>query len=507
MRRRNFLRTGLATSLATVLAGCADNSDGTESPGNGTTDTETGTPTENDTETESSEEEKTETEEEPDIDRPANYRWDMVPGRNEEIRSRLGQYVEESVGGVVQDHPAFEFSTDRDTDNQTIDFEGLKLYRDATFDLMAEEGLNRVLSGGRRPVPLEDRVRAFVDEDLFTDAKTGQYFVQHDAEAPTQYDAEGWLNAETVADSLDYGHNLLVAVVDEPGKRTPDTVVNNAVAIREAYKRHHDFDVLAWGTMMGSSTRDDIVDPTGLLYSPDDDTLRNFNFDTDEGNGEDSRQMHAPIEEWSVMQGPPEEDGVYVPGHLDGPGGNIRFHPLLFHQGWAVSGQASNFMEAKGRAAGAVQGIASGPTEASLQRNEESNYALTTGLTEQLSRTLFEYNSNDADFEDVWNLASAMEQTAGMEGNYIFDTADQDDDYSGFFDGDFAVYEIGRVSELNGDPGLTSWCEESWNSLQPDERPSREEHRLNCFFRQIWKDEAGYYDNVGQLFDGLETAN
>jgi hypothetical protein len=443
-----------------TLAGCSNNADdGTK------TGSPTGTATNTATETASQADETTtaeETTDDSEVDRPANYRWDMAPGRNNEIRSRLGQYVEESVGGVVQDQPAFEFSTDRDTDNQTVDFEGLKLYRDATFDLMAEEGLNRLIDDeGSRPVPLEDRVQAFVDEDLFTDAKTGQYFVQHDAEAPTQYDAEGWLNAETVAESLDYGHNLLVAVVDEPGKRTPDTVQNNAVAIREAYKRHHDFDVLAWGTMMGGRTREDIVDPTGLLYSPDDDTLRNFNFNVDEGDGETSLQMHTPIGEWEVLNGESRWS--------ESPGGDQRYHPLLFHQGWDVSGQASDFMEGKGRAAGAVQGIASGPTEASLQRNEESNYALTTGLTEQLSRTLFEYNSNGADFEDVWNIASVMEKTAGMEGNYIFDTADQDDDYSGFFDGGFAVYEVEDDSLVN----------------------------------EVWQDEAGQYDNFGQVYDEL----
>ncbi|WP_313694101.1 hypothetical protein [Halorarum halobium] len=449
--------------MAATLAGCSNNS------GDGAgTGTPTGTEHDGATEIDSPDDDTTtaeETEGDPEVDRPANYRWDMNPARNEEIRSRLGQYVEGSVGSVVQDHPAFEFSTDREADDQAVDFEGLKLYRDATFDLMAEEGLNRIIDDdGGRPVPLEERVQAFVDEDLFTDAKTGQYFVQHDLEAPSQYDAEGWLNAETVADSLDYGHNLLVTVVDEPGKRTPDTVQNNAVAIREAYKRHHDFDVLAWGTMMGSATREGIVDPTGLLYSPDDDTLRNFNFDTFEGNGEDSLQMHAPIEEWEVLNGESRWS--------ESPGGDQRYHPLLFHQGWAVSGQASDFGEAKGVAAGAIRSIATGPTRESLIEGEGSNYSMTTGMTEQLSRTLFEYNSNDAEFEYVWNLASVIETVNRKDGNYIFDTADQDDDYSGFFDGGFAVYEVEDDSLVN----------------------------------EVWQDEAGQYDNFGQVYDKVEAA-
>ncbi|QZP39379.1 twin-arginine translocation signal domain-containing protein [Halobaculum magnesiiphilum] len=445
MRRRTFLRTGLAVGVTATLAGCSNNAeDGTK------TGSPTGTATDTATETASQADETTtaeETADDSEVDRPANYRWDMVPGRNNEIRSRLGQYAEESVGGVVQNHPAFEYSTSRDVDNQSIDFEGLKLFRDATFDLMANDNPEN---------PMEQMVQAYVDEDLFTDAKTGGFFAQHDLDAPTQYDAEGWLNAETVADSLDYGHNLAVAITWEQANRTPDTVEETAAVIREAYKRHHDFDVLAWATTMGSRTREDINDPTGLLYSPDDDTLRNFNFDTDEGNGEDSRQMHAPIEEWSVIQG-------------EGPSGESRYHPLLFHTDRRMSGQASDFMEAKEIAANTVRNIASGPTPRNKQVDLEHNYSMTTGMTEQLSRTLLEYNSNDADFEDVWNLASVIEDVRRRDGNYIFDTADQNDDYSGFFDGGFAVYEVEDDSVIN----------------------------------EVWQDEAGQYDNFGQVYDEL----
>ncbi len=97
---------------------------------------------------------------------------------------------------------------------------------------------------------------------------------------------------------------------------------------------------------------------------------------------------------------------------------------------------------------------------------------MTTGMTEQLSRTLFEYNSNDAEFEYVWNLASVIETVNRKDGNYIFDTADQDDDYSGFFDGGFAVYEVEDDSLVN----------------------------------EVWQDEAGQYDNFGQVYDKVEAA-
>lgn len=140
MRRRTFLRTGLSTGLVGGLAGCAsDSSDDSTTPAQTAGDSTTTT-------TEESTTANTETtEDEPEIDRPANYRWDLHPGRNDDLRDRLSKYVEDSVGGVVQKHPAFEYSTESERDDHEVDFEALKLYRDSNFDIFAQD-----LVSGRR---------------------------------------------------------------------------------------------------------------------------------------------------------------------------------------------------------------------------------------------------------------------------------------------------------------------------------------------------------------------
>ena len=118
MGRWTFLRTGVTAGLVGGLAGCAgDTSDDSPTTPHTTTE-DSATTTEAEQTTEQPEET---TEDQPDIDRPANYRWEMRPSRNDLLRAELGQYVEASVGDVVEEHPAFEYSTDSDRDDHEIE--------------------------------------------------------------------------------------------------------------------------------------------------------------------------------------------------------------------------------------------------------------------------------------------------------------------------------------------------------------------------------------------------
>ena len=77
-------------------------------PEDDNTPTETATPEDDHTPTEGDEDTPEEdAENEPDVDRPANYRWDLQPGRNDALRSELGQYIDGSVGGLVETHPQY----------------------------------------------------------------------------------------------------------------------------------------------------------------------------------------------------------------------------------------------------------------------------------------------------------------------------------------------------------------------------------------------------------------
>ena len=450
MRRRGFLRTGLAASLTVSVAGCSGGSgDRAETTHSSTPrDTPTGT-SENETTTE--EENPTE---EP-VDRPDNFRWDMVPGRNDQLREELGQYVEGDVGGLVEDHPAFEYSTDSERDDVEVDFEALKLYRDSNFDIMAQNTAFEEVGPG---LSAEEYVEAFVNEDMHRVAKT-EVFRSHDSDAPETYDAEAWLTADTVEESLDLGHSFIGSAV--PQQRVGPA--EQGAILREAYKRYHDFDVLAWETHMGFDTGyDDRI--TGLMYSPDDDKVRAHDVSPPIEVGQQAedggltRKWHSEIQEWNVF-----DDG----GEL--------FHPLLFHTDeW--NRQKPGFRNAKNWATTTVSNIANNTPYGQLAEaaghtdfDEIGNIAPTTGLTRQLTRTMLGYNENDADFQDLWDFANISNTLLLGDGNYIIDTATDEGNYNGVFDGEIAVYEVEDDSVVD----------------------------------EVWEDQAGEYDNFGEKYGDL----
>jgi hypothetical protein len=423
-------------------------------PEDDNTPTETATPEDDHTPTEGDEDTPEEdAENEPDVDRPANYRWDLQPGRNDALRSELGQYIDGSVGGLVETHPAFEYSTDSDRDDHTIDFEALKLYRDSNFDIMANDP--------NYDAPMEQIVQAFVDDSLYSNVKRND-LVRHDLESPTQYSSEEWLNADSVADSLDLGHNLIVSIDDGYENIS---IKEQAVILREAYKRHHNFDVLAWEVPMrdGALTQ-------GLMYSPNDDIVRTFNI----GGGwlgEESRQFHAEIQDWNVINNPNDA----------GTDPTTYHHPVLFHTDeWNREGVS--FEDAKEDAVGMVFDIA---TDEYIDYNAEAsslndaiidNITMTTGATEQLTRTLLDYNKSgvDADFEDIWNLASFAvgKYIDDPELDGVIDTVESGGGtYDEYFGGGFAFYEVDNEDIVD----------------------------------RVRTDQAHEYDNFGEVYSELEA--
>jgi hypothetical protein len=372
------------------------------------TPTEEATPTEN----------EDATDDEPDIDRPDNYRWDMQPGRNEELRRELGQYVEGSVGDVVETHPAFEYSTEPEDDDHTVDFEALKLFRDAQFDILKKHNT--------RGIPFERSVEAFVNQDIYEDAKT-KYFQREEPEDPDRYTRERWLEAETFEESLDLAQGLLRGIILETVGLQRYGIAEQAATLREAYQRHHEFAApLAWETNRGIQTgHDDWI--IGLMHTPADDKIRAFNSFTPGSNG-----WHSEVQEWDVF----DADGEF-------------FHPLLFHTDeW--NRQEPGPAEAKMEALATVFAI--GTNEfGGFNRDATGilgNITVTTAGTKQLTRTLLEYNNLDegvADFGAIWNLA------AFAVGRFIADptlkgvidtVTDPDERYDDYFSGGFAFYEV-----------------------------------------------------------------
>lgn len=458
MRRRDFLRNGLAVGLTATLAGCSNNSDdGTETATptgavTGTpTSTESGTP-EEETATEE------ETEEDPEVDRPANYRWDMSPWINTELRNELQQYVEGTTNRVLSSHPAFEYSTEQPEDDHPVDFVGLRMIRDSNFDIMAQEP---------NTGPMERIVASFVDSDLYTHSKNDG-FLRDSENAPASFDTESWQNAETVEESLDYGHSLLVSIAYNEVELPYD---EQSVIIREAYTRHHNFDVLAWSVPMRDGSFQ-----AGMMYSPDDDKIRTFNNGGEAWSGSGESQSHAEIQNWRVIEDPNDE--------ARGNPTNYQ-HPVLFHTDeWDRGG--ISFEDAKSSALGMVFGIG---TE---RFNDYTEYdatgivddiTATTAATEQLTRTILEYNSinedDRADFERIRDLANFAVgkyiQNPNTRG--VIDTVENGgEEYDEYFGGDFAFYEVDDEDGSNND-----------------------------IIDAVRSDQAGEYDNFGQVYDELEA--
>jgi hypothetical protein len=238
-----------------------------------------------------------------------------------------------------------------------------------------------------------------------------------------------------------------------------------AVTLREAYKRHHDFDVLAWQVSMRDGAQN-----SGMMYSPDDDKVRTFNVGG-EWLGEESRQFHSEIQDWNVIN----NDG--------GARGNPEnfHHPVLFHTDeWDREG--ISFEDAKDSAAAMIYSIGTeryndySNYSAGLNDGIVDNLGITTGSTEQLTRTLLDYNKSgvDADFEDIWNLASFA---VGMhiddpELNGVIDTVEPGGGaYDEYFGGGFAFYEVDNEDIVD----------------------------------EVRTDQAHEYDNFGDVYDELEV--
>ncbi|WP_200530752.1 hypothetical protein [Halorubrum sp. LN27] len=450
MRRRTFLRTGFTASLTVAVAGCSDNS--AETPDNGPNETSV-EPAENDTSVADETETDGETGAEDDesaVDRPDNYRWDLRPGRNVQLREALDQYVDRDVGGVVEDHPAFDYSTDSERDVHEIDFNALELYRESNFE---------VISRGTDAGPMGRMVEAFVDESIYEEHN--EHFITSDQNEHSEYSPEAWLNADTVEESLDLAHNWLLTVdfFEAEGAGRPE---ERAVIMREAYKQHHDFDILAWTTSMEMGSR-----AGGLLYSPNDDKIRVFSQNPNPPTaGSGTKQLHPEIQDWRVIEDPDDESRA---GGVDP---TDFHHPALFHTDeW--DRQGIGFEDAKRQAVGMINTISTETTASVPNHDYDKNeIAVTTGLTEQLTRTVLEYNQNDeAEFEELWNFANISEYLQTHSGSYVIDTATENSNYNNIFDGDIAVYEI-----------------DDSNTVE-----------------EIWNDQNGEYDNFGAVYDELEA--
>lgn len=359
--------------------------------------------------------------------RPAEYRWDLRPERDEERRNELSEYVDE-VRPLVEDHPAFAYGTDRSDDDHGIDFAALNLFRERNFEQYAES------------VDVKEFVEAF-DDDSYEDAKTDQFFYMA-SDGPREWDARAWREADSFGESLDYAHGLLLSLdYAIEGRRFGSFTA----VLREAYQRYHPtYEPLAWTFRMDSEirTRQRAEGWIGLVYSPTDDELRTFGFETSSWFGSDeTRGLHTPIEDWAPIADP---DGD--PSGYRNP--NALSHPLLFHtEGWT---RGWSFPAAKTRAVEMVSHIASDPVRAHHDR--EGRVAITTGLLAQLTRTLLTYNDNGAEFAHLRQLANVMELVRDRGGSYVVDAVPEGSGYGGVFEGGFAVYEVG----YDYVPGLVS---------------------------------------------------
>lgn len=446
--RRQFLKSAGAVGATVLGAGCNSNRKNTGTPTSQPTETRTKEEETNTTPENTTEEEETPTEEEPEINRPNNYQWDMIPGRNEELRNNLGQYVEGNIGPVITDHPAFQYSTETERDDHKLDFEALKLFRDSQFDILKQNGTKRI--------PWETYVEAFVNDSLEEEAKTSR-FMRYDTDDPHNYTSDAWLNAGSFEQSLDMAHGLIASMIPlkEAGLAEYGTI------LREAYKRHQDYEApLAWETNMGSIGYEHDTKITGLMYTPEDDKVRAFDSAAgDMVRTQESRRWHSEIQEWPIFNE-----------------NNETFHPLLFHTDeW--NRQNPGFENAKGEAVTTITSIATDlfagnlSSEVNQSNNEEGYFAPTTGLTKQLTRSTLEYNSNDADFESLWEFANLTEKLRLRGGNYVLDTVEEGANYDGVFEGDIAIYEVEDKNIVDS----------------------------------VWSDQAGEYNNFGQVYDKLEN--
>lgn len=378
---------------------------------------------------------------------PGNYKLDVVPERNEELRSTIESnsdeenYLEDR-GGFVEEDPVFSTYSS----HQHLDFDKLEA------DLAALEWRH-----DNDYESLEDGSPDYSSkmvESLDTD--TGNPEIEKVKNEPIvrpypnssggwntgQWDFEQFSSSNTLGEALDWLHPYLFnwqqMMTEGPPISSEDFIY--APTLEQSLEQHTDIEAHAWDFDLDEHGN-------GLIYGKNPDGTEELRV---------METVAAPLT--SSYNAPIEQSDYLTPGT---EGFNAYWHPLRF--GWEQhsNSQRWNFEGEKRRATEAVKSMATSTSLAEVETNKSSmerreTIAPTTEYIQDFTEKLRTYNQNNAEFQELYNQAKVMnELMKDRETNHII--------YGDTENPQYAVVEDDSVIE------------------------------------DIWQDEQGHYDDFNQF--------
>jgi hypothetical protein len=334
---------------------------------------------------------------------PGNYKLDVVPERNEELRSTIENNSDEenyleARGGFVQEDPVFSTYSS----HQNLDFDKL----DA--DLAALEWRHDNDYEELSPDPETDPNVETTQFVRSMNNDTGNPEIEQVKSNPIlrpypnssggrdtgQWDYNQFSSSNTLGEALDWLHPYLFnwqqMMTQGPPISSEDFIY--APTLEQSLEQHTDIEAHAWDFDLDEHGN-------GLIYGKNPDGTEELRV---------METVAAPLT--SSYNAPIEQSDYLTPGT---EGFNAYWHPLRF--GWEQHSNSErwNFEGEKRRAAEAVKSMATSTRLAEVETNKSSmerrdTIAPTTEYIQDFTEKLRTYNQNNAEFSELYNQAKVM---------------------------------------------------------------------------------------------------
>jgi len=330
---------------------------------------------------------------------PGNYKIDVVPERNEELRSTIQNNSDEenyleARGNFTEQDPVFDTYSSHEQvgfDKLGTDLAALEWRHDNDYESL-EEG-----SPGYSSEMVES-----------LDTETGNPEIKQVKNNPIvrpypnssggwntgQWDYNQFSSSETIGEALDWLHPYLFnwqqMMTQGPPISSEDFIY--APTLEQSLEQHTDIEAHAWDFDLDEHGN-------GLIYGKNPDGTEKLRV---------METVAGPLT--SSYNAPIEESDYLTPGT---EGFQAYWHPLRF--GWEQHSNSKrwNFEGEKRRAAEAVKSMATSTRLAEVETNKSSmerrdTIAPTTEYIQDFTEKLRTYNQNNAEFSELYNQAKVM---------------------------------------------------------------------------------------------------
>nr|WP_255313482.1 hypothetical protein [Halobacterium sp. GN101] len=340
---------------------------------------------------------------------PGNYKLDIVPEKNEELRKTIQENADEDNylkdrGEFIKEDPVFNSYNSHQNlefDKLGVDLTALEWRHDNDYetlesDYQDSEAKNLVDSiGTDTGNPEIERVKNNPILRPYPNSSGGR--------DPGQWDYEQFSSSTTLGEALDWLHPYLFnwqqMMTEGPAISSEDFIY--APTLEQSIEQHTNIEAHAWDFDLDEHGN-------GLIYGKNPDG-------TDELRVMET--VAAPLT--SSYNAPIEQSDYLTPGT---EAFNAYWHPLRF--GWEEHSNSKrwNFEGEKTRAAAAVFNIA-GSIDSYPDNWEglaESTVAPTTGYLQDFTEKLRTYNQNDAAFKNLKNQSKVINKLINeTEENHV----------------------------------------------------------------------------------------